>query len=112
MVVPGRLQILSFRNSTRLNEKCTTMSLLVLREGGTSLNRPPQILLGAPLPYTNRHPTSKKTDCKIASHIKQARAAGVRLEVALLAAGQIELQVVAFPSWAAAFPSWAAAFPS
>ena len=118
MVVPGRLQILSFSISTRLNEKCTTMSLLVLRQGGSSLNRP-QILWGAPLPYTNQHPTWNKTDCKIASHIKQACAAGVRLEVALLAAGQIELQVVAFPSWAAAFPSlvvafpsWAAAFPS
>ena len=37
---------------------------------GYLLKQTPPKSLGAPLPYTNQHPTWKKTDCKIASHIK------------------------------------------
>ncbi len=80
---------------------------------GQLFKQTPKICLGVRGPrYTNQHPTLKETVCKIASRIKQASAAGLRMEVALLVAGQIELRVVAFPSWVVAFPSWVVAFPS
>ena len=79
---------------------------------GYLLKQTPQSLWGPPCLTLISIQRERKPIARLLRTSKQACAAGVRLEVALLAADQIELQVVAFPSWAAAFPSWVVAFPS